>query len=216
MVIGGFISFAMISHKFITFLAIFFLLSLSYSCINGEDEEYEGNVQGKLDYTLPASGSIRVTNDDGKSYNRQIQDAGYLAWSTDINELPTLTLSAFFKNEGDDSNKSILINDRRISQLNVVVYDLKKLAVGKIADGGTVKVNCFINDGNGYYDWSSQEGYFSGDVRITKFDANKYLTVSFTNCEFGTSSTYSPQSTRTKGSFSGNIKFPLRPMNFFE
>lgn len=100
--------------------------------------------------------------------------------------------------------------------MNVVVYDLKKLAVGKIADGGTVKVNCFINDGNGYYDWSSQEGYFSGYVRITKFDANKYLTVSFTNCEFGTSSTYSPQSTRTKGSFSGNIKFPLRPMNFFE
>lgn len=169
-----------------------------------------------MDYTLPASGSIRVTNDDGKSYNRQIQDAGYLAWSTDINELPTLTLSAFFKNEGDDSNKSILINDRRISQLNVVVYDLKKLAVGKIADGGTVKVNCFINDGNGYYDWSSQEGYFSGNVRITKFEANKYITVSFTNCEFGTSSTYSPQSTRTKGSFSGNIKFPLRPMNFFE
>lgn len=216
MVIGGFISFAMISHKFITFLAIFFLLSLSYSCINDEDEDKEENVQGKLDYTLPASGSIRVTDDDGKSYNRQIKDAGYLAWSTDINELPTLTLSAFFKNEGDDSNKSILINDRRISQLNVVVYDLKKLAVGKIADGGTVKVNCFINDGNGYYDWSSQEGYFSGNVRITKFDANKYITVSFTNCEFGTSSTYSPQSTRTKGSFSGNIKFPLRPMSFFE
>lgn len=216
MVIGGFISFVMISHKFIAFLAFFFLLSLSYSCINDEDEDKEENVQGKLDYTLPASGSIRVTDDDGKSYNRQIPDAGYLAWSTDINELPTLTLSAFFKNEGDDSNKSILINDRRISQLNVVVYDLKKLAVGKIADGGTVKVNCFINDGNGYYDWSSQEGYFSGNVRITKFDANKYITVSFTNCEFGTSSTYSPQSTRTKGSFSGNIKFPLRPMNFFE
>lgn len=114
MVIGGFISFAMISHKFITFLAIFFLLSLSYSCINGEDEEYEGNVQGKLDYTLPASGSIRVTDDDGKSYNRQIQDAGYLAWSTDINELPTLTLSAFFKNEGDDSNKSILPQIRNL------------------------------------------------------------------------------------------------------
>ena len=144
MVIGGFISFAMISHKFIPFLAIFFLLSLSYSCINDEDEDKEETVQGKLDYTLPASGSIRVTDDDGKSYNRQIQDAGYLAWRSDINELPTLTLSAFFKNEGDDSNKSILINDRRISQLNVVVYDLKKLAVGKIADGGTVKVNYFI------------------------------------------------------------------------
>lgn len=216
MVIGGFISFAMISHKFIAFLAFFFLLSLSYSCINDEDEDKEENVQGKLDYTLPASGSIRVTDDDGKSYNHQIQDAGYLAWSSDINELPTLTLSAFFKNEGDASNKSILINDRRISQLNVVVYDLKKLAVGKIADGGTVKVNYFLNDGNGYYDWLSQEGYFSGDVRITKFKANKYIMVSFANCEFSTSSTYSPQSTRTKGSFSGNIKFPLRPMSFFE
>lgn len=216
MVIGGFISFAMISHKFIAFLAFFFLLSLSYSCINDEDEDKEENVQGKLDYTLPASGSIRVTDDDGKSYNRQIQGAGYLAWSSDINELPTLTLSAFFKNEGDASNKSILINDRRISQLNVVVYDLKRLAVGNIADGGTVKVNYFLNDGNGYYDWSSQEGYFSGDVRITKFKANKYIMVSFANCEFSTSSTYSPQSTRTKGSFSGNIKFPLRPMSFFE
>ena len=216
MVIGGFISFAMISHKFIAFLAFFFLLSLSYSCINDEDEDKEENVQGKLDYTLPASGSIRVTDDDGKSYNRQIQGAGYLAWSSDINELPTLTLSAFFKNEGDASNKSILINDRRISQLNVVVYDLKRLAVCNIADGGTVKVNYFLIDGNGYYDWSSQEGYFSGDVRITKFKANKYIMVSFANCEFSTSSTYSPQSTRTKGSFSGNIKFPLRPMSFFE
>lgn len=216
MVIGGFISFAMISHKFIPFLAIFFLLSLSYSCINDEDEDKEENVQGKLDYTLPASGTIRVTDDDGKSYNRHIQDAGYLALSSDINELPTLTLSAFFKNEGNASNKSILINDRRISQLNVVVYDLKRLAVGNIADGGTVKVNYFLNDGNGYYDWSSQEGYFSGDVRITKFKANKYIMVSFTNCEFSTSSTYSPQSTRTKGTFSGNIKFPLRPMSFFE
>ena len=191
----------------------------------GEDDDKDSNdnyymdikENEELDYTLPASGSITVMDESGNnSYVRQIQDAGFLLWSSDYNEPANLSIKASFKNEGTASNDSFLSNHRKISEIRVSAYDLEKISLGKVAGSGHVWVNYFQSEGRGYYDWSSQNGSFSGDVSITQFESNKYITIKFTNCVFmAASSSLSPSPAATKGSFYGEIKFPLRNMQFF-
>lgn len=183
-----------------------------YSCV--EDEE---NVKEK-DYTLPASGSITVEDENGnQSYVRHVYNAGYCLWSTDYNEPATLSLMATFKNEGSAYDESFLSNDMKISRISLDVYDMKSLIIGKIADSGDMEVNCFRSDGRGYYDWSDSKGYFYGDVSITSIDPNRYITVKFSNCKFSMYNSSASVNPRTfKGSyFNGEIKFPLRKRDFF-
>lgn len=184
---------------------------------NIQDSQDEPTSSNDIDYSLPASGSLTVTDEKKSfSYVRQVDDAGYRLWKTDYNEKPSLSLKAFFKNEGSSSNNSFLSNHQKISEIYVVAYHLEKINKGKIADSGDVKVNYFRSDGRGYYDWLSQQGDFSGNVSITDFDPNKYITVKFTNCKFVAASSTASNLTTTKGYFSGEINFPLRDKRFFE
>ena len=187
------------------------------SCGDTEEDYATESTPDELDTTLSASGSITVTDEKGRqSYVRQIDVAGYRIWKTDYNETPSLSIRACFKNEGSYTDMSLLSNHQKISEIHATASHLEKVKKGTIANGGTVKLNYFESDGQGYYDWLSQQGDFSGDVSITDFEANKYITIKFSDCKFVAASSSASGLTPTKGSFSGVIKFPLKDKRFFE
>lgn len=175
-----------------------------------DDDPAEENNQGggsdntPLDYTLPASGSLTVYGSDGgQLYVREVYDAGYCVTKADIDDPATLYLRATFKNEGSTSNTSFLINEGRLSEITLRTDGVGRLVPGPIASSGNVEVNHFTSSSGGGYDWTERQGYFEGSAEITEVEANRYVTVRFTDCVCHVDGASGHR-------FSGSIKFPLR------
>lgn len=190
------------------FSTVFLLYVATHALISCEVEHNTDNSisDTELDYNLKGEGQITVTDANGSIlYNRTLSDAGYRIVSSDLDVPPTLYLRAKFKNEGTpDETQSFLVNSNRISEI-YLDYTLEgRLQLGVIPTHiGHVSINHFSKDKHGYYNWDAERGHFNGEVTITSFEANRYITVAFKNCKCNVEG--------AKGNrFSGTIKFPLR------
>lgn len=187
-------------------------LPMLTACSVDDDDEVIDRTS-TLDFTQPASGSITVTDSKG-SYVCKVRDAGYRLWTTDLDVRPTLTFLATFWNISSTSYRN-----HQIEELYFYKSEVDGIHVGRIVPGGMIRVIDIISLASGQlttYMVSSLSGYFDGDVSITGFDPNKTVTVKFTDCSFGaSSSSYSHRGIAT-GTFSGEITFALRDRDFFE
>lgn len=182
-----------------------------------EDNDDSGTVTADLtDYSIPASGFITVTNADGTTYTRNVKDAGYRLWATDLDGAATMSFKVYFANEGQTSDMSILKENHEVSALIFNKNDFKRLEKGQIVSSGQIHFNDFYKDYDGYYSLSYIESYFYGDVSVISFVANKTITLKFTDCSFKANSSRRGNRWSMEGSFSGEITFPLRGRNFFD
>jgi lipoprotein len=190
------------------FSTVFLLYVTTHALISCEVEHNTDNSisDTELDYNLKGEGQITVTDANGSIlYNRTLSDAGYKIASLGSDVPPTLYLRAKFKNEGTpDETQSFLVNNNRISEI-YLDYTLEgRLQLGVIPTHiGHVSINHFSKDKHGYYNWDDERGHFNGEVTITSFEANRYITVAFKNCKCNVKGA-------TGNRFSGTIKFPLR------
>lgn len=190
------------------FSTVFLLYVTAHALISCEVEHNTDNSisNTELDYNLKGEGQITVTDANGSIlYNRTLSDAGYKIASLGSDVPPTLYLRAKFKNEGTpDETQSFLVNNNRISEI-YLDYTLEgRLQLGVIPTHiGHVSINHFSKDKHGYYNWDAERGHFNGEVTITSFEANRYITVAFKNCKCNVKGA-------TGNRFSGTIKFPLR------
>ena len=190
------------------FSTVFLLYVTAHAFISCEVEHNTDNSisNTELDYNLKGEGQITVTDANGSIlYNRTLSDAGYKIASLGSDVPPTLYLRAKFKNEGTpDETQSFLVNNNRISEI-YLDYTLEgRLQLGVIPTHiGHVSINHFSKDKHGYYNWDAERGHFNGEVTITSFEANRYITVAFKNCKCNVKGA-------TGNRFSGTIKFPLR------
>lgn len=195
------------------FSIVFLLYVTTHALISCEVEHNTDNSisDTELDYNLKGEGQITVTDANGSIlYNRTLSNAGYRIASSGSDVPPTLYLRAKFKNEGaPEETQSFLVNSNRISEI-YLDYTLKeRLQLGVIPTHiGRVSINHFSKDKHGYYNWDDVRGHFNGEVSITSFEANRYITVAFKNCKCTVEGA-------TGKRFSGTIKFPLRNTPFF-
>ena len=195
------------------FSTVFLLYVATHALISCEVEHNTDNSisDTELDYNLKGEGQITVTDANGSIlYNRTLSNAGYRIASSGSDVPPTLYLRAKFKNEGAPAEtQSFLVNSNRISEI-YLDYTLKeRLQLGVIPTHiGHVSINHFSKDKHGYYNWDDVRGHFNGEVSITSFEANRYITVAFKNCKCTVEGA-------TGKRFSGTIKFPLRNTPFF-
>lgn len=185
------------------------------ACGDDDDDDVKNSTVDQSEYTLPASGSITVTNADGTTYTREIADAGYRLWTTDLDHPATLSFRAVFKSEGSYTDKSFLVNQLKVSSISFEKNYFKRLEVGQIVPGGYIYVFDYIPTG-GIYEEISLSGYFDGDVSLVSFVANETITVKFTDCSFSAGTTSYRGRSDVEGTFNGEITFALRNRNFFE
>ena len=189
--------------SFIAF-AMMAVFSLSFmSCGYDDEEELQNGSNSELDYTLQASGRVVVSDLDGNQlYVSIVKDAGYRIWTTDYNMSDaTISFKAFISPE-DGLNTS--------KKLTMIALDPpagESLEVGKISDNGRLSFSYYNYDSKGYIETKSAQHWFEGTVEIVSFDANKYITLKFSDCK---------SSTGPKIVFSGEIIFPIRQKSFFE
>ena len=179
-----------------------FSLTLA-SCGDDDEEELQNGSNSEIDYTLQASGRVVVSDLDGNQlYVSIVKDAGYRIWATDYYMSDaTISFKAFISPE-DGLNTS--------KKLTMIALDPpagESLEVGKISDNGRLSFSYYNYDSKGYIETKSAQNWFTGTVEIVSFEANKYITLKFSDCK---------SSIEPKIVFSGEIIFPIRQKSFFE
>lgn len=186
--------------KYLSFMAFalmaVFSLTLA-SCGDDDEEELQNGSNSEIDYTLQASGRVVVSDLDGNQlYVSIVKDAGYRIWTTDYNMSDaTISFKAFMSPE-DGLNTS--------KKLTMIALDPpagESLEVGKISDNGRLSFSYYKYDREGYIETKSVQNWFDGTVEIVSIEANKYITLKFSDCK---------SSTEPKIVFSGEIIFPIR------
>ena len=192
--------------KYLSFMAFalmaVFSLTLA-SCGDDDEEKSQNGSNSEIDYTLQASGRVVVSDLDGNQlYASIVKDAGYRIWTTDYNMSDaTISFKAFMSPE-DGLNTS--------KKLTMIALDPpagESLEVGKISDNGRLSFSYYKYDREGYIETKSAQNWFTGTVEIVSFEANKYITLKFSDCK---------SSIEPKIVFSGEIIFPIRQKSFFE
>ena len=192
--------------KYLSFMAFalmaVFSLTLA-SCGDDDEEELQNGSNSEIDYTLQASGRVVVSDLDGNQlYVSIVKDAGYRIWTTDYNRSDaTISFKAFISPE-DGLNTS--------KKLTMIALDPpagESLEVGKISDSGRLSFNYYKYDSEGYIEIKSAQNWFTGTVEIVSIEANKYITLKFSDCK---------SSIEPKIVFSGEIIFPIRQKSFFD
>lgn len=178
-----------------------FSLTLA-SCGDDDEEELQNGSNSEIDYTIQASGRVVVSDLDGNQlYVSIVKDAGYRIWTTDYNRSDaTISFKAFISPE-DGLNTS--------KKLTMIALDPpagESLEVGKISDSGRLSFNYYKYDSEGYIEIKSAQNWFTGTVEIVSIEANKYITLKFSDCK---------SSIEPKIVFSGEIIFPIRQKSFF-
>jgi len=173
-----------------------FSLTLA-SCGDDDEEKTQYGSNSEIDYTLQASGRVVVSDLDGNQlYVSIVKDAGYRIWTTDYNMSDaTISFKAFMSPE-DGLNTS--------KKLTMIALDPpagESLEVGKISDNGRLSFSYYKYDREGYIETKSVQKWFTGTVEIVSIEANKYITLKFSDCK---------SSTEPKIVFSGEIIFPIR------
>lgn len=173
-----------------------FSLTLA-SCGDDDEEKSQNGSNSEIDYTLQASGRVVVSDLDGNQlYVSIVKDAGYRIWTTDYNMSDaTISFKAFMSPE-DGLNTS--------KKLTMIALDPpagESLEVGKISDNGRLSFSYYKYDREGYIETKSVQKWFTGTVEIVSIEANKYITLKFSDCK---------SSTEPKIVFSGEIIFPIR------
>lgn len=186
--------------KYLSFMAFalmaVFSLTLA-SCGDDDEEKSQNGSNSEIDYTLQASGRVVVSDLDGNQlYVSIVKDAGYRIWTTDYNMSDaTISFKAFMSPE-DGLNTS--------KKLTMIALDPpagESLEVGKISDNGRLSFSYYKYDREGYIETKSVQKWFTGTVEIVSIEANKYITLKFSDCK---------SSTEPKIVFSGEIIFPIR------
>lgn len=200
--------------------ALFIACTAFYSCEkdDGAESDSKKNVI-ELDYTLPASGSIMVTNEKSSTpYVIDVDDAGYRLWSDQGLEFTYIWYGAHFYGAQPVSVPSFWENHQKVYSLFITQY-FHKMEVGPISFNGTIKVRYGVEN-DGRYEYYFQKGNISGMVNVVRYDLNKTITLEFKDCKFNASDSHvypgHPASSSTKGEFNGEITFPLRKKDFFK
>lgn len=187
--------------------AVAIAMPLALSSCGGDDDDDDsssgGGSSSSVDYNLTASGSLTFTPADGSPYTRKVSDAGFKIWSTDSYDTPTLDVYVTFDLVGTPADvTTYLSNNGRISKIYAAKQNVTKLEKGMTIYPERLFYASITKSGT-HYNVESKQASYSGTVTITKWEAGKYLHVKFSNCKYEINTT-------NKGTFSGEVKCPIR------